>query len=136
MPIFNKKENELKTRFDKWLFFLQNLEDFDEIPRILNEPIFKKGFEIAKIAKMTAQEYRQYESSRLAYSENKAIVDTARQEGFVQGEEKGKIEGKIEAMRIAVVNMLGLEKFGIEQIADILEVDIDFVEKIQQELKK
>ena len=40
MPIFNKKENELKTRFDKWLFFLQNLENFEEIPRILNEPIF------------------------------------------------------------------------------------------------
>ena len=77
---------------------------------------------------MTAQEYRQYESSRLAYSENKAIVDTARQEG--------KIEGKIEAMRIAVTNMLGIEKFSLEQIADILEVDIDFIKEIQNEIKK
>ncbi|MBL0266391.1 MAG: PD-(D/E)XK nuclease family transposase [Leptospiraceae bacterium] len=28
MPRLTKTENELKTHFDKWLYFLKNLEDF------------------------------------------------------------------------------------------------------------
>ena len=129
MPIFNKKENELKTRFDKWLYFLQNLENFDEIPRILNEPIFQKGFEIAKIAKMTAQEYRQYESSRLAYSENKAIVDTARQEGFAQGEEKGKIEEREFKNLEFTLSLIENTDFSNEKIARLVgDVTVEYVE--------
>ena len=40
MPLFNKQEHELETHFDKWVYFLKHLEDFDHIPVILNEPIF------------------------------------------------------------------------------------------------
>ena len=39
MPLFNKKEYELENRFEKWIYFLKNLESFDHIPAILNEPI-------------------------------------------------------------------------------------------------
>ena len=88
MPLFEKKEHQLETHFDKWLFFLQNLENFDEIPQVLNEPIFKKGFETARIAKMKTTEYMRYEKSRMALLENQAVIDTA----LMEGEMKGKIE--------------------------------------------
>ena len=42
MPNFNKTENQLTTRFEKWIYFLKNLEDFTEIPSILNEPILDR----------------------------------------------------------------------------------------------
>lgn len=51
MPLFDKKEPQLVTRLDNWLYFLKNLGIVDEIPQILNETIFQKGFEKAKIAK-------------------------------------------------------------------------------------
>jgi hypothetical protein len=35
MPLFRLTEPELKTRKDKWMYFLKNLEDFDEIPTVL-----------------------------------------------------------------------------------------------------
>ncbi len=50
MPLFNKQASELETHFDKWVCFLKNLETFDHIPSILNEPIFNKEFEIAEIS--------------------------------------------------------------------------------------
>ena len=50
MPLFNKQEYELETHFDKWVYFLKNLESFDHIPQILKEPVFEKGFEIAELA--------------------------------------------------------------------------------------
>ncbi|MDQ7089503.1 MAG: PD-(D/E)XK nuclease family transposase [Methylococcales bacterium] len=61
MPLFNKQENELETHFDKWIYFLKHLETFDHIPSILNEPIFKKGFEIAEISHLKPEQYEAYQ---------------------------------------------------------------------------
>jgi hypothetical protein len=67
MPRFNKQENELKTRFDKWLYFLKHLEDFEEIPAILNEGVFVKGFEAAEIANFDKKQMTEYEDSLKVY---------------------------------------------------------------------
>ncbi|MFN0204174.1 MAG: Rpn family recombination-promoting nuclease/putative transposase, partial [Bacteroidia bacterium] len=52
MPAFKKKENELKNKFDKWAYFLKNLETFEDIPQILNEEVFKQAFNAAELANM------------------------------------------------------------------------------------
>ncbi len=54
--------------------------------------------------------------------------------GIEKGIEKGIEEGRQETARIAIVNMLKLKNFSNAQIADILEVDTDFVKKVQDEL--
>jgi predicted transposase/invertase (TIGR01784 family) len=61
MPLFNKQEHELKTRSDKWLFFLKNLEAFDHIPAILKEPIFEKAFSTLEEANLTKEQLEQYQ---------------------------------------------------------------------------
>ena len=57
LPFFKKKPHQLKTRFDKWCYFLKNLESFDIIPKILNEPIFMKAFDVATVAKLEINVY-------------------------------------------------------------------------------
>ncbi len=76
MPLFNKTESELETHFDKWVYFLKNLENFDHIPAILNEPIFQKGFEIAEISHLKPHQAEVYEKSLLDYWELKNVKDT------------------------------------------------------------
>ncbi len=93
MPLFNKQEHELETHFDKWVYFLKHLEDFDHIPAILNEPIFQKGFDIAEVAHLSSEQYDAYLKSILEYNEAKATLDMAFYEG--------KTEGKVEAMQSA-----------------------------------
>jgi len=89
MPLFTKTESELQTRRDKWLYFLKNLESFDHIPGILNEPIFERAFETAELAKMSPDEQFQYEQQLMIYRDNFAVMDTARMEG--RAEEKIEI---------------------------------------------
>lgn len=81
MPLFTKGEDELESHFDKWIYFLKKLESFDEIPKILDEPIFEKAFEVAEVAKMTPQQYEQYQESLLTYIEVKEVVKTAEADG-------------------------------------------------------
>jgi predicted transposase/invertase (TIGR01784 family) len=81
MPLFTKEAHELKTHFDKWIYFLKKLETFDEIPAILKEPIFEKAFKTAEVANMTAEQREEYEQSRLSYLEVKEAVNTAEMDG-------------------------------------------------------
>ncbi len=88
MPKFNKSVDELETRFDKWLFVLRNLNKLDRMPDKLREKIFDKLFETAEIAKFTQEQVRSYEDSLKYYRDLKNSLDTAREEG--------KLEGKLE----------------------------------------
>ena len=88
MPKFNKKANELKTRFEKWLFVLKNLHKLDRIPSELKENIFLKLFKTAEIAKFSQEEYQDYEDSLKYYRDIKNSLDTAREEGEIRGKIK------------------------------------------------
>jgi predicted transposase/invertase (TIGR01784 family) len=81
MPLFNKKPEELETRFDKWIYFLKGLETFDDIPTMLNEPIFQKAFHVAEVANMTSSQREEYEKSKLTYLEITAAISTAEMDG-------------------------------------------------------
>jgi len=96
MPRFNKTEKDLKTHKDKWIYFLKNLSSFEDIPAILNEPVFQKGFELAKIANYDAKQLADYELSYNDYLGFKASMDFQ----YTQGKKEGREEG---------------EKFGIEK---------------------
>ena len=92
MPNFKQKEDELKTRLDKWLYFIKNLEDFQTIPEIFKDKIFIQAFEKSEIAKFGQAELENYEMNLKIYRDYKNTVDTA----FDEGKIEGRIEGKIE----------------------------------------
>ena len=118
MPLFNKQEDELVTHFDKWLYFLKNLESFNHIPAILNEPIFQKGFEIAEISHLNIEQYEQYKKSLVQYLEVKNVFDTAFEEGEKVGIEKGIEQGIEKGIEQGIEQ--GIEK-GIEKVAKALK---------------
>ncbi len=93
MPNFKLEEAELKTRLDKWLYFIKHLEDFQTIPAIFKDDVFIKAFEKAELAKFDPTELDSYENSLKSYRDLKGVIDTAFDEG--------KIEGKIEVAKSA-----------------------------------
>jgi predicted transposase/invertase (TIGR01784 family) len=101
MPKFSKSADELDTKFDKWLYVLKNLHKLDRIPEKFKENIFLKLFETAEIAKFSQQEYQEYEDSLKYYRDIKNSLDTAKEEG--------KIEGKIEIARTGLKEGLSVE---------------------------
>ena len=88
MPKFNKKVEELETRFEKWMYVLKNLKRLDNLPEKLREKVFEKIFSVAEIAKLTKEEYKQYIVSLNAYRDFKNSIDTARDEGRAEGEQE------------------------------------------------
>jgi len=92
MEKFNKKLDELETKFEKWLFVIKNLNKLDRIPENLKEEIFIKFFQIAEIAKLEESEYREYEASLNAYRDIKNSVDWAEEKGLIRGIEKVALE--------------------------------------------
>ena len=96
MPKFVKKEDELETMMDKWLFVLRNLYRLLERPKALQDRIFQKLFEQAEIAKYNEVERRQYEDSLKEYWDYTNTLDTAFNKGELKGLERGREEGRAE----------------------------------------
>ena len=123
MPFFNKSEQDLKTKFDKWCYFLKNLASLEHIPQILNEPIFQKAFETAELANLSAMQRDTYEQSLIQYWDMKNVIDTAVEEAL-----KDKL---IEHAKNGI-----LKGYKDETIADLTGLSIKLIEKLRQELNK
>jgi len=93
MPKFTKKEEELKTMYDKWLFVLHNLSRLMKRPAALQERIFTRLFEQAEIARYTPEERQDYEDSLKVYRDMKNVLDTAELKGLKKGIEQGMEKG-------------------------------------------
>ena len=101
MPHFNKSENELETRLDKWLYFIKHLEDFQTIPQIFKDEIFEKAFEKAEIANYSELERNEYEQSLKTYRDLKSAFETAFDDG--------KLEGKLEIAKSLIENGVSID---------------------------
>lgn len=119
MPKFNKTVEELETRFDKWFFIIKNLHKLDRIPEKLKENIFLQLFETAEISKFSQQEYQDYENSLKYYRDMKNSLDTAKEEG--------KIEGKIEVAKNALKESLPVDI--IIKLTGLTEEEINELKK-------
>ena len=119
MPLFNKKENELETKFDKWCYFLKNLESFDHIPNILNEPIFQNAFGTAALASLSAEQRDRYEQSLIQYRDLKSALETA--------VEEREIEIAITAIRKGLDN---------EFISELTGLTVEQIEGLRNKTKK
>ena len=117
MPNFKLEESQLKTRLDKWLYFIKYLEDFQTIPKIFSDEVFSQAFEKAELAKFGQLELANYENSLKIYRDLKGVIETAYDEG--------KLEGKLEIAK-------SLKKLGvsIETIIEASGLTRDEIEKL------
>lgn len=93
MPAFEKTKDQLETHYDKWLYFLKHLENLEDIPEILKEPVFVKAFKIAEIANFSQVEYNSYQKSLLTYRDMVNVMKTKYEQGVEEGIEKGIEQG-------------------------------------------
>jgi predicted transposase/invertase (TIGR01784 family) len=121
MPKFTKKVEELKTRFEKWLYVLKNLQRLDNIPDKLREKIFEKMFAVAEIAKLSPNEYAAYIDSLNSYRDFQNCLDTAKAEGEAKGEVKKAIE---------IAKELKMDGMPIDKISKMTGLSIKEIEKI------
>jgi len=117
MPRFTKKEEELENHFDKWLYFLKHLEDFENIPGILKENVFLKAFEIAEIANFAPKQLLDYEESLKHYRDLKGAIDSSFEDGEVKKAKEIAAKLKETGIDIDIIaKTTGLSKEEIEKL--------------------
>ena len=131
MPKFNKKIDELETKFEKWLYVIRNLNRLNRIPEQLRESIFEKLFEAAEIARFTPEQIRSYEDSLKYYRDLKNSLDTAYQDGHADGEEKG-IEKGIEKVAVRCLD----QGKSMEETAEITGLTIPQINSIAKNMDR
>jgi predicted transposase/invertase (TIGR01784 family) len=136
MPKFTKTIDQLETHFDKWLYILKNLHKLDRLPERLKEKVFA----VAEIAKLSKQEYQNYEDSLKIYRDLQNSIETARSEGEAKGEARGVGIGvEIGEAKKDHEFTLRLYKKGysMEQIVDLTGLPVEKIEAIikSQELQ-
>ena len=99
MPKFRKREEELETLFDKWMFVLKNLATLLDRPAALQERVFKRLFETAEIARFSESEMRDYEESLKNLRDLGNVLNTAKEEGRKEGREEGERKKSLEIAR-------------------------------------
>ena len=137
MPKFNKKEEELKTMFDKWLFVLHNLSRLMKRPAALQERIFTRLLEQAEIARYTPEERQDYEDSLKVYRDMKNVLDTAELRGREKGRKEGRREGRKEGIEQGTFeerrkNAKAMKALGLplETIVKVTGMSADDIDKL------
>jgi predicted transposase/invertase (TIGR01784 family) len=130
MPNFKLSEDKLNTRLDKWLYFINNLEDLENIPTLFNDIVFEQAFEKAELSKLTREESDKYDMNLKVYRDNKNTLDYTVETAF----DKGKIEGKIEGIKegkIETAKKLKNLGISIEVISQSTGLRREEIEKIK-----
>ena len=115
---FDRKEEELESVMDKWMFVLKNMARLLDRPEALQERIFRKLFEAAQIAAMPHDEQVLYRDNMMTENDYRNCIDFAREEGHASGFAEGRSEGKTEGIASVAKSM----KAKGYSIADIMDV--------------
>jgi predicted transposase/invertase (TIGR01784 family) len=117
MPNFRKKEEELKSHFDKWMYVLKNLSKLQDRPRALQERIFERLFSAAEIARLDPIEMKAYDESLKVLWDNYSIVETAKEEGR-------------EERDVEIAREMKKEGLAVSQIARLTSLSEEHIEKL------
>ena len=108
IPKFDKKESELESMYDKWMYVLKNLSNLMQRPAALQERVFTRLFEQAEISKFDKQELKLYEDSVNAYRDIVNAIRTAEKKKYAEGRAEGRAEGEKKAKEKIASNLLAL----------------------------
>ena len=118
---FQKKEEELETLYDKWLYVLKNLYKLENRPKALRDKVFDRLFQEAEIAKFSPEELREYEDSLKAYRDIKNSIETAKREG--------RIEGRAEE-KMANARSMKAKGFAISDISELTGLPVEIIKEL------
>ncbi len=95
LPKFRKKEHQLVTTEDKWLYFVKEIKKQNHIPAVLDQDEFVEACEIADRMSWSEADLYKYDDAFIRETTRQSALKLADKEG----EERGKIKGKQEGVK-------------------------------------
>ncbi len=134
---FTKTREELKTRYDTWLYYLTHMtgeaseKDLQGLPK---DSAFERLLEVASVLNLKESEFRRYEAEldrrNDEYSRLVSAIEIAEKKGEARGETrgvaKGKVEGRKEEQLKIAKNLLakGLDAKTVSEATGISKKDL------------
>ena len=123
LPKFNKQETELKSIIDQWIYFIKNAENLEVIPENTKDEGLKVAYKTADQHNWSKQELDDYNKIFIREADDRGKITLAEK----RGEQKGKIEGKIEVAKNAL--QIGLSVNDIIKLTGLTEEEIKSILK-------
>jgi len=133
VPKFLKKQEDLESKFDKWMYVLKNLEYLERLPGGIQEKIFLKVMEMAELVNLEKKDRKAYEESLKNYRDLKNALDSSEAIGIEKGFGLVKQVGVEETKRLGVINLYK-EGASLEMISRAMQMDIEKVKEILKDV--
>ena len=117
---FNKREDELETDLDKWLYLLKNMSTLLERPAALRDRVFGRLFDVAEYARLDDNERKNYVNAMNTARDTYNQIAYALKKGHKEGREEGRVEKAYEIARKMIAK--GLD---VDTIADLTGLTMD-----------
>ena len=104
LPLFDKREEECETGFEKWIYVLKYMEVLERLPFTAQKKIFNHLAKLADVRCLSSEEQEKYDESI------KAVDDyySGLYGSYVEGEEKGRAEGALSKGLEVARNLLAM----------------------------
>lgn len=134
LPKFTKPLEQLANLTEKWIYFLKNARQLEEIPTNMGEiPEILRAFEIANQANFNRDELEDLEKREIFIHDQRNAITKALNQGMKQGIQKGLQQGKQE-QAIAIAKEL-LDILDEEIISQKTGLSLGEVQQLKQEEK-
>ncbi len=114
---FDKKEDELETYCDKWMYLFKNMSHLRERPKVFYEKEFDRLFEMAELCNFTSDEYYDYQNSQKMIYDYENTIDFAKKQGRTEGLAEGLEKGREDKSQEIARNLLSMG-LSVEQIVN------------------
>ena len=107
------------------------MEIVEQFPCEALDKIFKKLAEYADSKTLTKEEQEKYDNSMMVMWDNYAVYKHAVEKAYKKGYEEGIAKGEKKASKKVALKLLA-HNFPIEEIADITDLSIEEIKKLEQ----
>ena len=131
LPLFDKREEECETGFEKWIYVLKYMEVLERLPFTAQKKIFDHLAKLADVRCLSSEEQEKYDESI------KAIDDyySGLYGSYVDGEEKGIAKGIAKGMaKEKIDTAYRLLSMGLSeaQVSTATELPLEEIQKMRK----
>jgi len=135
MPKFKKEEKELANHLEKWLYFLNNIEDLSSIPQTFkDDEVLENAFNVAEFLALDENKKFAYQQDLKARLDYKNVMDYAKEKaeklGIKKGIEKGIEQGE-KKKQIEIAKKSISQGLDDKTVSLITGLDIDSIKSLR-----
>jgi predicted transposase/invertase (TIGR01784 family) len=132
LPKFTKKEEQLTSVLEKWIYFIKHAGDLDIVPQSADIPALKAAYEAANQFSWTDHELEVYDYWSIRAQDERGKLEIARQEGLRKGREEARKKGREEVAKQIARHLLR-QGLSLAQIAAGTGLSVEEIAAFERE---